>query len=91
MAASLQLNNASSAFLMRPPNYLASNSVVSKSSGRIRCAATTPSKHYNITLLPGDGIGPEVISIATNVLNLTASLEGSHSHPFFKKKCFQGV
>uniref|UniRef100_A0A2N9GLC7 Isopropylmalate dehydrogenase-like domain-containing protein n=1 Tax=Fagus sylvatica TaxID=28930 RepID=A0A2N9GLC7_FAGSY len=76
MAASLQLNNASSAFLMRPPNYLASNSVVSKSSGRIRCAATTPSKHYNITLLPGDGIGPEVISIATNVLNLTASLEG---------------
>lgn len=76
MAASLQLNNASSAFLMRLPNYLASNSVVSKSSGRIRCAATTPSKHYTITLLPGDGIGPEVISVATNVLNLTASLEG---------------
>ncbi|KAI3995059.1 hypothetical protein MKX01_020831 [Papaver californicum] len=32
--------------------------------------------HYNITLLPGDGIGPESVSVAKQVLNLTASLEG---------------
>nr|GEV37205.1 3-isopropylmalate dehydrogenase, chloroplastic-like [Tanacetum cinerariifolium] len=33
-------------------------------------------RRYNITLLPGDGIGPEVISVAKNVLNLAASVEG---------------
>ncbi|KAD3067651.1 hypothetical protein E3N88_35531 [Mikania micrantha] len=29
-----------------------------------------------ITLLLGDGIGPEVISVAKNILNLAGSLEG---------------
>ncbi|MFS7997307.1 putative 3-isopropylmalate dehydrogenase [Helianthus anomalus] len=38
----------------------------------VRCAKSS----YNITLLPGDGIGPEVISVAKNVLNLAGSLEG---------------
>lgn len=49
---------------------------------RVRCsAATTPTKKsYNITLLPGDGIGPEIISISKHVLQLAASIEGS---PFF--------
>ncbi|KAG7998145.1 hypothetical protein I3843_01G243500 [Carya illinoinensis] len=76
MAASLQLN----ARAFRP--YFPLNTVsrsLSKQSpkpGRIRCAATTPSKRYTITLLPGDGIGPEVISVAINVLKLTGSLEG---------------
>nr|XP_043627667.1 3-isopropylmalate dehydrogenase, chloroplastic-like [Erigeron canadensis] len=45
----------------------------------IRCSSATSStnhKSYNITLLPGDGIGPEVISVAKNVLNLAASIEG---------------
>lgn len=41
----------------------------------IRCCSSS-SKSYNITLLPGDGIGPEVISVAKNVLNLTGSIEG---------------
>nr|XP_009765505.1 PREDICTED: 3-isopropylmalate dehydrogenase 3, chloroplastic-like [Nicotiana sylvestris] len=31
--------------------------------GTIRCSAASPSKSYNITLLPGDGIGLEVISV----------------------------
>ncbi|XP_038999673.1 3-isopropylmalate dehydrogenase, chloroplastic-like isoform X2 [Hibiscus syriacus] len=47
-------------------------------SARIRFAspaAATP-KRYNITLLPGDGIGPEVISVAKIVLKLAGSLEG---------------
>jgi hypothetical protein len=74
MAACLQLNAKS----FRP--YFRLNSVsVSKQSpkpGRIRCATTTSSKRYTITLLPGDGIGPEVISVATNVLKLAGSLEG---------------
>ncbi|GJX56707.1 3-isopropylmalate dehydrogenase, chloroplastic-like protein [Tanacetum coccineum] len=45
----------------------------------IRCCSSTTAaakKSYNITLLPGDGIGPEVISVAKNVLNLAASIEG---------------
>ena len=74
MAACLQLNAKS----LRP--YFPLNSVfLSKQSpkpGRIRCATSTPSKRYTITLLPGDGIGPEVISVATNVLKLAGSLEG---------------
>ncbi|XP_021897987.1 3-isopropylmalate dehydrogenase, chloroplastic-like [Carica papaya] len=45
-------------------------------SSRVRCAATTPSKRYAITLLPGDGIGPEVISVSKEVLKLAGSLEG---------------
>ncbi|KAL9323220.1 hypothetical protein ACSQ67_011273 [Phaseolus vulgaris] len=42
-------------------------------------AAPPPSKSprsYTITLLPGDGIGPEVISVAKDVLLLAGSLEG---------------
>jgi len=71
--SSLQLNNAIAKpfFMGMSPSSSYKNSV-----GRIRCAATTPSKRYTITLLPGDGIGPEVISVATNVLKLAASLEG---------------
>ncbi|CAH9116837.1 unnamed protein product [Cuscuta europaea] len=42
----------------------------------IRCSASTPNKRYSITLLPGDGIGPEVISVAKNALQLIGSLEG---------------
>ena len=34
------------------------------------------STHYNITLLPGDGIGPEVITQAVNVLNAIAQPAG---------------
>ncbi|PON51645.1 Isopropylmalate dehydrogenase [Parasponia andersonii] len=74
MAASLQLNVKS----FRPialPNS-ASRYRYSAKPARIRCSAASQSKRYTITLLPGDGIGPEIISVAKNVLNLTASLEG---------------
>ncbi|WCJ40440.1 isopropylmalate dehydrogenase 3 [Euphorbia peplus] len=45
---------------------------------RVTCAAAaaSPPKRYSITILPGDGIGPEVTSIAKNVLKLAGSLEG---------------
>ncbi|CAI0556132.1 unnamed protein product [Linum tenue] len=73
MAASLQINckPASTAFRVNP---------ASKCSRRlfsVSCApANAPQKRYSITLLPGDGIGPEVISVAKDVLKLTGSLEG---------------
>ncbi|KAD3067657.1 hypothetical protein E3N88_35537 [Mikania micrantha] len=69
MAASMQL-------IKLRPFRLHSTSVPKHHSRPlvIRCSATP--KSYNITLLPGDGIGPEVISVAKNVLNLAGSLEG---------------
>ena len=48
-------------------------------------------KNYNITLLPGDGIGPEVISDAKNVLNLGASIEGLLSIYFIIICCYSNV
>ncbi|KAG4972660.1 hypothetical protein AAZX31_13G348900 [Glycine max] len=41
----------------------------------LRCCASPPSS-YSITLIPGDGIGPEIISVAKDVLVLVGSLEG---------------
>lgn len=71
-ASSMQINALhpiKPMFLLKPASLRPS---------RIRCAAATskPSKRYSITLLPGDGIGPEVISVAKNVLILAGSLEG---------------
>ncbi|QCE08835.1 3-isopropylmalate dehydrogenase 2, chloroplastic-like [Vigna unguiculata] len=72
MAASLQLLQ----FKPVKPSF----SFFSRRSAPIICsAAPTPSKSqrsYTITLLPGDGIGPEVISVAKDVLILAGSLEG---------------
>ncbi|CAH8258774.1 unnamed protein product [Arabidopsis lyrata] len=42
----------------------------------IRCAAITPKKRYTIAVLPGDGVGNEVIPVAVDVLCLAGSLEG---------------
>ncbi|KAA3479452.1 3-isopropylmalate dehydrogenase 2, chloroplastic [Gossypium australe] len=72
MAASVQLNLRS----FKAPFNLKPIAKQFSRPGRIRCAATTPTKRYSITLLPGDGIGPEVISVAKNVLKLAGSLEG---------------
>lgn len=45
-----------------------------------RCSAAARS--YNITLLPGDGIGPEVVAVAKDVLSLAGALEGKlRCHP----------
>ena len=40
----------------------------------VRCSAAARS--YNITLLPGDGIGPEVVAVAKDVLSVAGSKEG---------------
>ncbi|KAG9440279.1 hypothetical protein H6P81_020444 [Aristolochia fimbriata] len=42
----------------------------------VRCYASSMPKSYKITLLPGDGIGPEVVSVAKEALARTATLEG---------------
>nr|GMD57855.1 3-isopropylmalate dehydrogenase 2, chloroplastic-like [Ipomoea batatas]GMD59272.1 3-isopropylmalate dehydrogenase 2, chloroplastic-like [Ipomoea batatas] len=42
----------------------------------VRIPIKSHHKCYSITLLPGDGIGPEVISVAKNALQLAGSLEG---------------
>ncbi|KAL6286025.1 hypothetical protein ACE6H2_010415 [Prunus campanulata] len=72
MAACLQLNAKPFSPLLSPNPV----STRTRKSGRISCSAPSPSKRHTITLLPGDGIGPEVISVARNVLNLAASIEG---------------
>ncbi|XP_044487701.1 3-isopropylmalate dehydrogenase, chloroplastic-like [Mangifera indica] len=74
MAASMQLNVKP----VKPVFYLKSASKhFTKLPTRVRCAsAAVSTKRYSITLLPGDGIGPEVISVAKNVLKLAGSLEG---------------
>ncbi|KAI9110292.1 hypothetical protein K1719_018734 [Acacia pycnantha] len=43
---------------------------------RCSAASSTSKGNYSITLLPGDGIGPEVTTVAKNVLDLVGSLEG---------------
>ncbi|WOH05516.1 hypothetical protein DCAR_0624933 [Daucus carota subsp. sativus] len=70
--ASLQVNN------LRPlkPQHHLINSSPKRLSATISCSAATPTKRYTITLLPGDGIGPEVIAVAKNVLQLAASFDG---------------
>ena len=40
-----------------------------------RCSAASR-RSYNITLLPGDGIGPEVVAVAKDVLSVAGSKEG---------------
>ncbi|CAI0556335.1 unnamed protein product [Linum tenue] len=73
MAASLRINckPVSTAFRVNPA------SKCSRRPFSVSCAAANgPQKRYSITLLPGDGIGPEVISVAKDVLKLTGSLEG---------------
>jgi 3-isopropylmalate dehydrogenase len=40
----------------------------------IRCSAAKRS--YNITLLPGDGIGPEVVAVAKDALTVAGAKEG---------------
>ncbi|XP_008228749.1 PREDICTED: 3-isopropylmalate dehydrogenase 2, chloroplastic-like [Prunus mume] len=72
MAACPQLNAKPFSPLLSPNPV----STRTRKLGRISCSAASPSKRHTITLLPGDGIGPEVISVARNVLNLAASIEG---------------
>ncbi|CAA7026927.1 unnamed protein product [Microthlaspi erraticum] len=60
-------------------NQVAFKSVTKQTFKRpsvIRCAAYSPKKQYNIAVLPGDGIGNDVIPVAVDALRLVGSLEG---------------
>ncbi|KAG0487159.1 hypothetical protein HPP92_009254 [Vanilla planifolia] len=50
--------------------------VTLRTSASVRCSSVQPPRRYRITLLPGDGIGPEVVSVAKDVLALAGSHEG---------------
>ncbi|XP_047318920.1 3-isopropylmalate dehydrogenase 2, chloroplastic-like [Impatiens glandulifera] len=87
MAASLQLSGTK---LFRP--QLVNSKSFSKNSYKsptIRCSVTSPTRTYSITLLPGDGIGPEVISVAKKALVLSGSLEGIEF--MFEEKAMGGA
>jgi hypothetical protein len=49
--------------------------VVEASSGS-GASKVKNSRRYNITLLPGDGIGPEIMRVAVDVLKAVGTLEG---------------
>lgn len=53
--------------------------VAKQNAGRISMAGE---RSYKITLLPGDGIGPEIIKVAVDVLKEIGSQEGKSHHPF---------
>ncbi|KAI6689872.1 hypothetical protein NL676_026700 [Syzygium grande] len=74
--ASLQLNSKPLIAPIRHNDNASLPKQCPRRLGSIRCGATTPTRRYSITLIPGDGIGPEVISVAKGVLSLAASLEG---------------
>ena len=61
---------------VRSSFYLKSASKHSSRPASISYATAAPTKRYSITILPGDGIGPETISVAKDVLKLIGSLEG---------------
>ncbi|KAJ8445530.1 hypothetical protein Cgig2_012418 [Carnegiea gigantea] len=79
MAATLQFHLAApiKSHIQRSRTF--SNAITYRKSAKVRCsAAAVPTKRsYTITLLPGDGIGPEIVSVAKDVLTHAASLEGS--------------
>jgi hypothetical protein len=50
--------------------------VVKASSSGSGATKVKNSRRYNITLLPGDGIGPEIMRVAVDVLKAVGTLEG---------------
>ena len=52
-------------------SFSSSSSRFAKKRTDVKAAAKTfaEAKNYNLTLLPGDGIGPEIMRVAKDVLN----------------------
>jgi hypothetical protein len=50
--------------------------LVVKASSGSGATKVKNSRRYNITLLPGDGIGPEIMRVAVDVLKAVGTLEG---------------
>ncbi|KAK4274247.1 hypothetical protein QN277_017501 [Acacia crassicarpa] len=78
MAVSLQFNFKALRSLPQDFHLSPRNRSFKFGLGLVKCSAASPTskRSYSITLLPGDGIGPEVTTVAKNVLDFTGSLEG---------------
>ena len=48
----------------------------SSASSNVAVAAAAAEKTYRVTLLPGDGIGPEIMAVAVTLLQELGKLEG---------------
>ena len=48
----------------------------SAASSNAAIAATSAERTYRVTLLPGDGIGPEIMAVAVNLLKELGKIEG---------------
>ncbi|CAF1915138.1 unnamed protein product [Brassica napus] len=59
-----------------PVAFISATKQTFRRASVIRCAANTPNKRYTIAVLPGDGVGNEVIPVAVDALRLAGSLEG---------------
>ncbi|KAG2282203.1 hypothetical protein Bca4012_050731 [Brassica carinata] len=59
-----------------PVAFISATKQTFRRASVIRCAANTPNKRYTIAVLPGDGVGNEVIPVAVDGLRLAGSLEG---------------
>lgn len=62
-----------------PVAFISATKQTFRRASVIRCAANPPNKRYTIAVLPGDGVGNEVIPVAVDALRLAGSLEGSFS------------
>ncbi|CAN6999957.1 unnamed protein product [Brassica oleracea var. botrytis] len=59
-----------------PVAFISATKQTFRRASVIRCAANTPNKRYTIAVLPGDGVGKEVVPVAVDALRLAGSLEG---------------
>ena len=75
MAAQLQATAPKTLCLSRRQN---AGAAARRPMVTFRCSAAARSC-YNITLLPGDGIGPEVVDVAKDVLFVAGAKEGKQS------------
>ncbi|CAH8360334.1 unnamed protein product [Eruca vesicaria subsp. sativa] len=73
MAGALGIHVSS---IQLPVAFISATKQTLRRGTAIRCAANTPKKRYTIAVLPGDGVGNEVIPIAVEALRLAGSLEG---------------
>ena len=79
VAASLSSCAAHGARAMATHRNVVGKGAHARRAVAMRAAATGDAKErkqYKVTVLPGDGIGPEIIGVAVDVLRLVGSQEG---------------
>ncbi|KAJ7535822.1 hypothetical protein O6H91_12G047500 [Diphasiastrum complanatum] len=74
-STSLNISTSSSSPVVRA-RHGTGNAGVRVAGAQASASAEGASKCYRVTVLPGDGIGPEIIRVAVDVLRLVGSQEG---------------